>query len=344
MVWTRRAYREKMEISRWLPNEVLVQIIQHSLKADQATLSRVSKLFRDLCLSVLYRDVEIKHSIYAPSFCLAIIENPSRADHIRSLVLNIRPYYRRTKIRRDLILASLKLMSKLDHLSVSGFVLDNCFGDRCALLEECSFPRLIDCDISVPRRGIWGSPPQNDPADLVAAFLARHPTLKRIRIQVDSLSSLDLGFRMVTSSPVRVSLPNLEYYEGEAAFIPAINANGLQQIRLIWRSKDENVDKIIARMSPMTNPDEPFVSSHVYLADTSPYQIVTSVSTHMPYTRTLRLRRYETSPFFSFPLVSFPCNISFECDRTSTAPGHDQPHHEMSSKVHGPCLSRNTSG
>ncbi|KAJ6511008.1 hypothetical protein C8R45DRAFT_965887 [Mycena sanguinolenta] len=84
MVLTRRAYRQSMEISRWLPNEVLVHIIQLSSKADQASLSRVSRLFHDLCLPVLYRIVEIKCDDAVDSFYSAIIKNPSRGDFVRS--------------------------------------------------------------------------------------------------------------------------------------------------------------------------------------------------------------------------------------------------------------------
>ncbi|KAF7361579.1 hypothetical protein MSAN_01191900 [Mycena sanguinolenta] len=294
MVLTRRAYREKMEVSRWLPNELLVQIIQHFSKAEQATLCRICKLFRDLCLPVLYRDVKIKNTQSVHSFCAGVIENPSRADTVRSLVLDL-PYNPYTRIRRKLILTSLKLMLRLTHLSISPCVLDNRHGGRCALLEECSLPRLISCDITVPRWGVLDSPLQNSTADLVAVFLARHPTLKHVRIQVDSYDSGSC--RMVTSPSIRVSLPNLECYEGDAVFMPAIDAMDLKEVRLVWPSKDEDIEKIVTRISPMTNPDVSFICSHVYWGDRSLDQIMTAVSTHMPHPRTLRLRCFGTFPF-----------------------------------------------
>ncbi|KAF7340874.1 hypothetical protein MSAN_02116900 [Mycena sanguinolenta] len=94
---------------------------------------------------------------------------------------------------------------------------------------------------------------------------------------------------MVASQSLRVSLPNLEFYEGDAAFILGIDAICLKEVQLTWHDIDDaDVDKIITRLSSMTNPDVPFVSSHQYLGDPC-HQIVTSVSMHMPHTKTLRL-------------------------------------------------------
>ncbi|KAJ6477571.1 hypothetical protein C8R45DRAFT_1076841 [Mycena sanguinolenta] len=281
MVTTRRAHRERMEISRWLPNEVLVHIIQHTLKTDQAALARVSKLFRDLCLPILYREVGIFEAISAiPSFCSGLIENPCRAHAVRSFTLNV-PYSRyhgHPEIPGDLILATLKLMLRLAHLTVSGYAFDILLRGH-VLLEEAKFPELISCNLWVPStspEGFW-----TNPSDLAVAFLGHHSTLRRIHLQSD--------YDMVAPQSVRVSLPNLEFFEGDAAFVLAIDAIGLKEVHLLWSYKDNAIDKIFARISSMTNPDLPFISSHVCLGDRC-NEIVASVSKHMPHTRTLRLR------------------------------------------------------
>ncbi|KAJ6511006.1 hypothetical protein C8R45DRAFT_1207784 [Mycena sanguinolenta] len=280
MVLTRRAYRESMQISRWLPNEVLVHIIQHSRKADQASLSRVSRLFHDLCIPVLYRVVKIEHSDALASFCSAVIGNPSQADFVRSFTVDVvHDYTEPPHGHADVLLASLKLMLRLNHLVFSGTALDHDL-HRSILLEECSFPQLISRNIWTPYRL-----PKELRSNAVAAFLARHPTLKRVHIHSE-------GKVMVASELPRVSLPDLEYYEGDATFILVIDACGLKEVQLFWPDNTDT-EKIITTVSSMAKPDFPFVSTHTNMGWTDSQaiqKILTSVSTHMRHTRALRLQ------------------------------------------------------
>ncbi|KAF7340875.1 hypothetical protein MSAN_02117000 [Mycena sanguinolenta] len=282
MVLTRRAHRERMEIFRWLPNEILVGIIQHSPKADQATLSRVSKLFRDLCLPVLYRAVKISSdsvilaSIAVISFCSGMIETPARADAVRSFYLRVPYDYSNIEIRCGLILPTLKLMSRLNHLSIFGSALNNRHWNM--LLEECNFPQLINCDLRVPYDLIYYNPTRV--SNLVAGFLNRHSTLKRVHLP---------SYRIIAPQPVRVSLPDLEFYHGGAAFIAGIDAICLKEVQLAWNyTDDDNVDEIITSLSSMTKPYLPFISCHANLGRLC-HQIMDSVSMRMPHTKTLRL-------------------------------------------------------
>ncbi|KAF7361588.1 hypothetical protein MSAN_01192900 [Mycena sanguinolenta] len=271
-----------MDISHWLPNELLVHIIQQSPNADQAALCRLSKLFRDLCLPVLYRAVKLKDPCSSTAFCSGIIENSSRADVVRSFILDVSYEDFRIDGRDDLVLASLKLMSRLEHFSFSGLMLDANHHSRI-LLEEYHFPQLISCNLWFPT---FSTPL----SDLVALFLTRHPTLKRVHLHSNS--------RMVTSRSPRISLPNLEIYVGKAPFILGIDAIRLKEVQLTWSDTDSaDVDKIISRISSMTNPKLPFVSSHIYSSDNYS-QIMISVSTHMSHTRNLRLRRSKKSLWF----------------------------------------------
>ncbi|KAJ6510756.1 hypothetical protein C8R45DRAFT_965108 [Mycena sanguinolenta] len=267
-----------MEISLWLPNEILVQIIQQSPNADQATLLRVSKLFRDLCLPVLYRIVNLRpiRVDSVASFCSGIIGNSSRAEAVRSFTLKA-PWNRCTERRSDLLLAPLKLMSNLTHLSISG--LDD--QPTCILLEECHFPQLINCEIWAPLGNVHGFLPK--PSDSIAVFFAHHSTIKRVQLHSSTWFASQLG---------RISMPNLESYEGDPNLIHAIDdATGLKAVKLSWRPRDERpVDKILLRIRSMTKLDLPFVFSHEFLNE--PFEIVTSVSKHMPHTRTLRLYSY----------------------------------------------------
>ncbi|KAF7340895.1 hypothetical protein MSAN_02119000 [Mycena sanguinolenta] len=114
-------------------------------------------------------------------------------------------------------------------------------------------------------------------------FFGRHPTLKRVCLRSD--------YGMDALPSVHISLANLEYYEGDAAFISAIDTIGLKKIEIFWsQSARENVDKVIAGIGSITKSNLPFVSSHTYYDD--PCEIVTSLSKHMRHTQTLRLRSF----------------------------------------------------
>ncbi|KAJ6510754.1 hypothetical protein C8R45DRAFT_395771 [Mycena sanguinolenta] len=288
MVLTRRAYKE---ISRWLPNEVLVQIVQHSLKADQATLARVSQLFHEFSLPVLYRVIKLKDSNAITSFCSVIINNPPRAGAVRCFTLDVphKSFHNRVEIRYDMILGSLKLMLKLDHLSLSGPSLDT--SHTAMLLEQCNFTQLINCDLWAPSKleDLLHIPPLlSKSSDLTAVFLTRHSTLKRIHIHS--------VHRMVASRSVHAPLPNLEFYQGHATFLPAVHAIGLKAVELVWCSEDdEEIDKIVTRLSSMTRPNSPFVSSHRSRHWNDLCQVATSVSKHMRHTKILRLQCLERS-------------------------------------------------
>jgi hypothetical protein len=82
MVLTRRGYKA---ISRWLPNEIITEIVCAVPWADQASLCRVSKLFHGICLPVLYRVVQLKSARGITSFCNTVPSNPAIAGYVRSL-------------------------------------------------------------------------------------------------------------------------------------------------------------------------------------------------------------------------------------------------------------------
>ncbi|KAJ6506713.1 hypothetical protein C8R45DRAFT_1175906 [Mycena sanguinolenta] len=226
---------ESTENPRWLPNEILEQIMEHSATATQATLSRVSRLFHDLCVPVLHRVVEIKDSNSVASFYA-----------VRSFTVDM--LLGETNPRGNLLLASLKLMLRLDHLFLSESASDD--EERSILLREHIFPQLLSCDIWTP----WNSDCELV-SDLVAAFLARHSTLKRVYIHPCD--------RIPASQSIRVCLPDLEFYGGEAEFILGIDAVHLKEVQLIWSEDDTK------------RPHK---------------KIVASVAKHMPRTKILRLQ------------------------------------------------------
>ncbi|KAF7353954.1 hypothetical protein MVEN_01081800 [Mycena venus] len=87
MVLTRRAYKA---ISRWLPNEVISEIIQAAPPSDQAALCRTSQLFHALGVPMLYRIVVLCHYESIEGFCSTVLANPSKfAGLVRSFRVNL---------------------------------------------------------------------------------------------------------------------------------------------------------------------------------------------------------------------------------------------------------------
>ncbi|KAJ6506704.1 hypothetical protein C8R45DRAFT_970304 [Mycena sanguinolenta] len=295
MVLTRRGYNNAMEVFCWLPNELLVHIIQHSSTGDQASLSRVSRLFHDLCLPALYRIFHIQHPDSVNLFCSAVIENPRRAVVVRSFTAETLRC-----ARQDLLLAGLKLMSTLDHLSLSPATL----GDRrrFILWKEHNFPQLISCDIWAP----FSFFTTRQISDAVALFLAGHPTLKRFHIHT----------HVVPSPSNRVFLPNLECYGGDTAFIPAINTTNLKEAQFIWSSSDDaDVEKIIIGVHSMTKLDVPFVFSHRFSSHPHYHtifveKIVTLVAQHMRHIKTLRFEVMHSQDTIRHITEYLPCFTS----------------------------------
>lgn len=86
---TMASARRKLAIHEWLPNEVIIQVIEATPKAEQAALSRVSKLFHALAAPVLYRVVEIEELSFLEDLCYLILSKPGLAELVRSLTLNV---------------------------------------------------------------------------------------------------------------------------------------------------------------------------------------------------------------------------------------------------------------
>ncbi|KAJ6566975.1 hypothetical protein B0H19DRAFT_716308 [Mycena capillaripes] len=276
MVLTRRAYRA---ISRWLPNEVIIEIIQFTAKADQAALCRVSKLFHDLCLPILYREVHLKSYGCAAAFCSIIMKNPIRADAVRSIIA---PDFDEAGFRlfpalRSLLHTPPQLIQRLEHLSVTIDEFD-------PFLTQCTFPHLVTCEL---RLLSGNSPP---PDDLVVSFLVRHPTLTRIHLR-------NHRTLLQTSSP-KIQLPNLQYYTGNAPLLLHLNANCLREASVRWfQAQYADAEKIIIALGSLTRASVPFRLSNEDVRHKP--GLMDSLSRHMPHMQSLRLREVLDRPVWN---------------------------------------------
>ncbi|KAJ7186368.1 hypothetical protein C8R46DRAFT_1206380 [Mycena filopes] len=111
MVLTRRQYRA---ISRWLPNEIITEVITASPKADQAVLTRVSKLFYGLATPVLYKAVDLRTLAKINGFCSSILVNASLSQPVRVLKLGNLAVREASFSQR--LLRALKTLSFLEHI------------------------------------------------------------------------------------------------------------------------------------------------------------------------------------------------------------------------------------
>ncbi|KAJ7100505.1 hypothetical protein C8R44DRAFT_947005 [Mycena epipterygia] len=119
MVLTRRAYRA---ISRWLPNEVVTEIIQAAPQKDRTAICRTSKLFYGLSVPVLYRVVDIDTHTSLSSFSAAISSNPNLAKAVRSFTFinNFRLSWLSPRHPGRLNLAALEIAVTLNVVTLAG--------------------------------------------------------------------------------------------------------------------------------------------------------------------------------------------------------------------------------
>ncbi|KAJ7732605.1 hypothetical protein DFH07DRAFT_846422 [Mycena maculata] len=286
MVLTRRRYKAYMVITRWLPNEIISEIIQSTPKADQATLCRVSKLFSGLTLPILNREVHILDADYSSAaFFSGLIANPARAEAIRCFsVLPILGARKPIEVPPTppnnfcyLLLESMKLMRRLEHLRVL-IIKGGMHTEFPRLLQLCTFPRLLTCHVAQSHLYFQGAPEGN--------FLTRHPTLTYLSVIPGVMPDPP------PSTCHLISLPNVEHYDGSASLIPRIFAGGLKQARLRWHFHGEAaIEHLIVSLISSTNPDTLLHLSHQYNSVDQCMPIIRSVSIHMSYVRTLQMCR-----------------------------------------------------
>ncbi|KAJ7612236.1 hypothetical protein FB45DRAFT_875114 [Roridomyces roridus] len=263
MVRTRRAQQQHMQITRWLPNEVLIRIIRDAKRVDQVTLCRVSKLFHALSWPILYRTVVLHlDDTGLSAFCYSLIENPERADAIRSFTLkeakqvapllrfdhyapNFSPDY-------DNLGAAMNLMGSLEHLLLL-------FDDGLPAPSP-QVPRTLNVSWAHPfwnaRRGLSSS--MRAMASIVADL--SYPCLRRCVLQMakghwrkrfllahgSTLTEVSLGWwkesHSVESAPSGHCLPRLQVFHGSAELLPRlVGGTSLEGARLLYNNNPEQI-------------------------------------------------------------------------------------------------------
>ncbi|KAJ6488025.1 hypothetical protein C8R45DRAFT_995277 [Mycena sanguinolenta] len=273
MILTRRAYKS---ISRWLPNEVICEVMQATQPSDQVVFCRTCKLFNALGVPVLYRAVNLTDYTSLDGFCSTILSNPSKlAELVRSFTVTCRrgnETQERIQVTVLRLSNCVKMLLKIESLKIS-LPHIHVLSQHAGQLLSGTFPSLSHC--MLPAVGIL-----SQPEAALASFLTRHPILKSLWIE----SSL-AGSRPSTSAPI--PLPNLERLRAPAKILSSIIATQLKEVRLSW-GRLEPVDATFAALKPLARSDVPFICS-VSCWGYGYNGIVDSVSTHLPHTKTLHI-------------------------------------------------------
>ncbi|KAJ7612241.1 hypothetical protein FB45DRAFT_1009431 [Roridomyces roridus] len=284
MVLTRRAHRDRMQITRWLPNEVLIEVIDHAPGIpDLESLSRVSKLFHALTLPVLHRFIVLDTGRLSndglKSFCAAMLKHPQRAQATRSMNVTFDNDFSQFP-DYDLIFQILKLMKKLEYLCLIDF--SQILPTMAAHLgDSLSFPDLRTC-----RLGLASEDKKNE-APLLR-FLVSHPHLTHVRLWVP-------GFHDAESAQLRTCLPNLRHYQGTAGFLPYVSSNALTKARVAGWGGAFDDERIAESLKVMTADSDGalVLSNDCHFADGDALRDnLTSLSLHIPYVTSLQIRSW----------------------------------------------------
>ncbi|KAJ7490831.1 hypothetical protein FB451DRAFT_626275 [Mycena latifolia] len=281
MVLTRRASKA---IARWLPTEIMTEIVQASPPSDQASLCRVSKLFNGLGRPVLYRVVDLQSYAPTAAFCAAVLSNTALAELVRSYTVTA--VFRgdiETRLSRQLV-DSAKALLRLQSLSIDIALLED---RHLQELLRWTFPHLVQCGLGTRERR-WSSAERGD---TLFSFLLRHPALTSLHIK----ASVELEVWPSTST--RTPLPHLQRLRCPARVVQSVAASGLVEARLYWEEYEHervDVESTFLALKSLTRADVPFICSNDYFRSGYGFtEIVDSISRNMPQTKTLHLRLYE---------------------------------------------------
>ncbi|KAJ7612192.1 hypothetical protein FB45DRAFT_1065550 [Roridomyces roridus] len=316
-----------MSITKWLPNELLVEMIQNTPRADQAALCRVSKLFHALTLPVLNGTVVLDDRRYRThTFSDAFLSsNTPRADQAAlcrvskllhaltlpvlngTVVLDDRRY--RTHTFSDAFLSSV-----IDDPGRASFTRSltlifrsASYDSTCDLLfqtlESLKALRHLSLKIMNPSEIFLSHLPHLTFPQLstchieisdhkirvpsVAQFLSRHPTITQLR-----LWPIQESTHPVSPSEWAASmLPNLQNYQGTSALLPAFSTRNLRSI-VAWADPP---DHAVVRL--LANPELPFaisITTDISADQQDQMQMnLRSLSEHMPFITQLQIQLWD---------------------------------------------------
>ncbi|KAJ7036592.1 hypothetical protein C8F04DRAFT_1394176 [Mycena alexandri] len=276
MVLTRRAYKS---IARWLPNEVISEIIQAAPPHDQASLCRTTTLFQGLGVPLLYRVVDLKTVASVEAFCSTIASHTAKfAKLVRSLTVDAHAFQYIYQLIVPLF-ECVKVLLDIESLYILGP--PAYMQGPAQEWSSLTLPRLLYCTLYTSDRH-WTS---NEGLGTLSSFLVRHPTLKSVTIR-------DSAQFEWPSTAARIPLPNLQRICAPAKVFPRIIVDGLKEARLEWEFRDEvhmwPPEPIFLALKATTRRENSFVCS-IFCSNFELPSIMASASMHIPHAKALRI-------------------------------------------------------
>ncbi|KAJ7687273.1 hypothetical protein B0H17DRAFT_1332511 [Mycena rosella] len=262
MVLTHRAHKA---ISQWLPNEIITEIVQAAPRSDQASLCRVSQLFHDLILPILYRVVDLEASASVADFGGTVLSNAALAGLVRSYSVNLPRAGMSIAVKSlsSILVDSSKTFVRLEALSINFLLLTD---TDIETLLCWTFPHLVRCSLGTASRH-WSDTEQQH---TLASFLIRHPRLESLHIQA-------FPYALERSSvSVRIPLLRLQQLRCPSRIIPSIVSPRIKRVQIYWNGGVDDVDTIFVALKAMIP-----ATSHSFVPTTITMKIFPRLST--PY-------------------------------------------------------------
>ncbi|KAJ6537717.1 hypothetical protein B0H19DRAFT_373261 [Mycena capillaripes] len=273
MVLTRRQFKA---ITRWLPNEIISEIIQAApRRANRASLCRASKLFHSIGVQALYREVDLDSYPRVISFSSAVLSNPALSELVRSFTFvkceEPSHGYELVDFSQSL-LDCLTSLHRLEHMSINLEIFEE---EQWFALLNGTFHHLVGFQI-------FGELEKKQFA-ATSSFLIRHPQL------------ISLG--MMTYDPFepscRIPLSNLRHFRGPASLIPSLQASCVTEAWIDWDYLgSHSVERIVIGLRSMTCNHAPIICCNDGFGhDFS--EISRSLSNYIPQMKMLQLETHE---------------------------------------------------
>ncbi|KAJ7118097.1 hypothetical protein C8R44DRAFT_982849 [Mycena epipterygia] len=278
MVLTRRASKS---IIRWLPNELLSEVMLHLSRPDLVALCKTTRLTNALAIPFLYCVVVLSTLPEIENFLSTLkryADSPvPRMDHVRqfslpSLKLELPP---------DLVKEITSLLTVLPNLRCLDLLLSQTqFSDT---LRHAHFPHLSTFDAFV-------SP---DTSALLSAFI-KHPTITVLHLHRTTISIPELP---------PIYLPHLTQFSGASSFAPSLvgvaDTNSLRRMHIKWFPDDLEMDGALTALTRIVAPWHVLVAD---VADIAVLAFLDRLAVYMPKLGMIAFRRIAGTTSGRIPL------------------------------------------
>ncbi|KAF8130950.1 hypothetical protein K438DRAFT_1999085 [Mycena galopus ATCC 62051] len=232
MVLTRRAYKS---IVRWLPNEVLTEILEYLSADDLILLSRISRLVHGLATPPLYRSINLGE-LTAIEKLVSVLEKyrdspVSQSRHVQEfsvMMIDDSPMYPDLANRITAAISNcpnlrtLQLLMSKTHLG--------------AMLRDSHF--------SILRTFRYAAAP--DVSTALPAFINRHQTITELDIVCGGEGNFSLA---------PIQLRHLTTFSGETLFIPSLICDKTLRLVCIYYL-DRDFVPVLERLGLMASTEE----------------------------------------------------------------------------------------